>query len=151
MTLSVGMRIVTALLLLLAGLGSTSAAPAPEEIRTVNDIPGFSVKVLQRTLSSTIYKHILVSPIEGWIAVRGRLSNRHIFGARVIHSELDGIYDKYALQLARETQIAGYLSLGNTDPTTSIVINVLIYQIADGTMALSFPYIAEAGGEQLEY
>lgn len=145
------MRIITALLLLTACLGSTSAAPAPEKIRTVNDIPGLPVKVLQRTISSTIYKHLLVSPIEGWIAVRGRLSNTHIYGAKVIHSELGGIYDEYALRLARETQIAGYFTTGSNDSTASIVVNVLIYQIRGDTMALSYPFFEEPGGEQLEY
>ncbi len=68
----------------------------------------------------------------------------------MIHSDLGGAYDKYALQRARDARIAGYNSLGHIDPTTSVVVNVLIYQIADGTMALSFPYI-EVAGEQLEY
>ena len=31
------------------------------------------------------------------------------------------------------------------------MINLLIYEIADGTMALSFPVFEEAGGNQLEY
>lgn len=41
--------------------------------------------------------------------------------------------------------------MGHIHPTTSVVINVLIYEIADGTMALSFPYLDEAGGEQMGY
>ena len=144
------MKIIT-LLLVIACLGSTSAAPAPEKVRTVKEIPGFPLAVLKRTISPTLYKHLLVSPVEGWIAVRGRLSGTHIFGARVIHSELEGVYDSYALEVARKAEIAGYFSLGHTDTTASVVVNVLIYEIADGTMALSFPVFDAPGGEQLEY
>jgi hypothetical protein len=107
--------------------------------------------VLQRTLSKKIYQHIRVSPIEAWVTVRERLSGTHIFGTRGIHSEAGGIYDKYALKLAKETQIAGYFSSGHNDPTGAVILNVLIYQIDGDTMALSYPYIADAGGNQLEY
>lgn len=144
------MKIPKALLLLSAFLGSAAAVPA-DTVRSFKDIPGFSSKVLERTISAKIYKHLLVSPVEAWISVRGRLSNGHISGARVIHSEANGAYDQYALQVAREIRIAGYGSLGHVDPTASVLVNVLIYEIADGTMALSFPSIDQAGGEQLEY
>lgn len=73
------------------------------------------------------------------------------FRYEVFHSGLGGIYDKYALKLARETQIAGYFTTGHTDSTASVVVNVLIYQIKGDTMALSYPFFDEPGGEQLEY
>ncbi|MBA3830374.1 MAG: hypothetical protein H0X34_00480 [Chthoniobacterales bacterium] len=138
-------------LVLIACLGSVSAAPAPEKVRTIEEIPGFPLRVLKRTISPTIYKHLRVSPVEAWVEVRARLSGTHLFGARVIHSEADGAYDGYALRLARETEITGFFSVGHIHPTTSVLINVLIYEIADGTMALSFPYLDEAGGEQMGY
>lgn len=62
------------LFVLLVSFSILSAASATEKIRTIADIPGLSLPVLQRTLSATIYKHIAVSPVEGWIAVRGQLS-----------------------------------------------------------------------------
>lgn len=147
------MKIFAAILILsvAAFLESPSVSAAPGKTRTIDDIPGLPVRVLRRTLSSTIYKHILVSPVEGWIAVRGRLSGIHLFGLHVFHSELDGVYDKYALQVAGETQLAGYLSTGHINPTTSVVVNVLIYEIADGIMALSFPCLEEPGGGQKTY
>lgn len=36
-------------------------------------------------------------------------------------------------------------------PTASVVFNLLIFEIADGTMAISFPCFEEPGGSQLEY
>ena len=138
-------------LVLLACLGSTFAAQPPETIRTVKDIPGFPLTVLKRTISPTLYGHLLASPVDGWIAVRGQLTGSHLSGVRVIHSELGGAYDKYALQLARDWRIAGHYGIDKLSPTTPVVVNVLIYQIADGTMALSLPCFDEAGGNQLEY
>lgn len=82
--------------------------PAPEKVRTIEEIPGFPLRVLKRTISPTIYKHLRVSPVEAWVEVRARLSGTHLYGARVIHSEADGAYDGYALRLARETEIADF-------------------------------------------
>ena len=101
--------------LLLLSISTLSSASAADKVRTVSDIPGLSNLVLQRTLSATIYKHLVVSPVEAWVAVRGQLSGDHIFGARVIHSEMNGVYDKYALQLARNWTLSGQLENGKTD------------------------------------
>lgn len=145
------MKSISTLVVAFVCLGSAFAAPASEKVRTVTDIPGLSIAVLKRTLSPAIYKHVVVSPIGAWVAVRGQLSGAHLYGTRVIHSEENGAYDKYALQLARDWQIAGHFGLGNLTTSTPVVLNVLIYEIADGTMALSFPVFEEAGGSQLEY
>lgn len=145
------MKSISTLVVSFVCLGSAFAAPAPEKVRTVTDIPGLSIAVLKRTLSPAIYKHVVVSPIEAWVAVRGQLSGTHLYGTRVIHSEQNNAYDKYALQLARDWQIAGHFGLGKLTTSTPVVLNVLIYEIADGTMALSFPVFEEAGGSQLEY
>lgn len=145
------MKIKTMVLVVLACYGSVLPASASEKIRTVADIRAIPKRVLERTLSKTIYRELLVSPVEGWIQVRGQLSGTHVFGARIIHSELDGAYDKYALKLARDWQMSGHFGTGNLNPTTRVVLNVLIYEIADGIMAVSFPAFDEPGGAQLEY
>lgn len=137
--------------LLLISLSSVNAAPAPAKVRTIADIPGLSLAVLKRTISPTIYQHLLVSPVEAWVAARGQLSGTRLYGTRVIHSEAEGAYNGYALQLARNWEITGHFGLGKLTTSTPVVINVLIFEIADGTMALSFPVFEEAGGSQLEY
>ncbi len=145
------MKTCKTLFVLLVSFSILSAASAADKIRTVADIPGLSLPVLQRTLSATIYKHIAVSPVEGWIAVRGQLNGGRVFGARIIHSELGGAYDEYALQLARDWRMNGHFGLDKISPTTPVVFAVLIFEIADGTMALSLPYFDEPGGTQLDY
>jgi len=72
-------------------------------------------------------------------------------GARVTHSELGGVYDDFALKLANGFGISGF---GHTDrqaPATPVHLHLVIYKIADGRMALSFPVSDEAGGNQIEY
>jgi hypothetical protein len=145
------MKINARILPLLACAAIASSAAATEKIRTISEILGFPQKVLKRTLSRTIYRELLVSPLEGYVAVRGQLSGTHIYGARVIHSDLGDAYDNYALQLARDWQISGHFDLGKLSPSTPVVLYVLIYEIADGTMAVSFPSFDDAGGTQLEY
>lgn len=145
------MKTCKTVLVLLVCFSILSAASAADKIRTVADIPGLPLNILKKTLSSTIYKHLIVSPVQGWIAVGGQLSGTRITGARVIHSELDGAYDQYALQIAKEWRTVGYSPLGKTNPTTPVVFDVLIYEIADGTMVLTFPYLNEPGGTQNTY
>ncbi|MBA3831591.1 MAG: hypothetical protein H0X34_06805 [Chthoniobacterales bacterium] len=145
------MKTCKTLLVLLVCFSVWSAASAAEKIRTIADIPGLSLAVLQRTLSATIYNHVAVSPVEAWIAVRGELSGNHVFGARIIHSELNGAYDKYALELTRNWEVNGHFGLDKLNPTTPVVLNVLIFEIADGTMALSLPSFDEPRGTQFEY
>ncbi|MDQ3626735.1 MAG: hypothetical protein M3372_06360 [Verrucomicrobiota bacterium] len=66
------------------------------------------------------------------------------------HSELGGVYDDFALKLANGFGISGF---GHTDrqaPATPVHLHLVIYKIADGRMALSFPVSDEAGGNQIE-
>ena len=144
------MKASLTLFALFALLRSSVAAPPPRPVRTLTDINVISTRVLQRSISPKFYKSLLISPIKGWIVVRASLSGTRLSGMRVIHSELDGAYDALALKLADEARIAGYYSIDKrTAP--AVLLNLLIYQIADGTMALSFPTFDEAGGSQMDY
>ena len=138
-------------LLMVACLASASPASAAEKARTISDLPGFPRQVLQRTISWTLYRELLVSPVQAWVEVRGVLSGTHIYGERVSHSEGDGSFDQYALQLARDWQIAGAYNLDRVNPTNPVTLNVLVYEIADGTMAISFPSLGNSGSEQVRY
>jgi hypothetical protein len=107
--------------------------------------------VLQRSISPRFYKSLRVSPIQGWVVVRANLVNTRLGGVRIIHSELDGAYDQLALKLANEAVIAGYYGVEKPGMGGAVLLHLLIYQIADGTMALSFPTFDEPGGEQMRY
>lgn len=72
-------------------------------------------------------------------------------GLKVLQSEPNGLNDHLALQRAKEVEIAGNYSLENPHAKSSVLLHLLIYQIADGTMALSFAHLDGAGGNQMEY
>ena len=137
-------------LLLLAIAPSAQAAP-PEHVRTLQDLNAISTRAFQRSISPKFYKSLLISPVQGWVAVRGHLNGTTLSDLKVVHSELNGRFDKLALRLAKDVQIAGYYSIENPRAGGSVLVHLLIYQIADGTMALSFPQFTEPGGDQMEY
>jgi hypothetical protein len=139
------------LVAIVTSLGSIVSAASPTQVRTLTDIDVISPRVLQRSISPKFYKSLLISPIQGWIVVRANISGTRFSGVRVIHSELNGVYDQLALKLAKEQEIAGYYSIEHPRYGGSVLLHLLIYQIADGTMALSFPTFDEAGGNQMEY
>jgi hypothetical protein len=144
------MKPLLSILGLIALVGSSVAASPPASTRTLATLKVVSKRVLQRSISPKFYKSLLISPIKGWIVVRGDLSGAHLAGTRVVHSELNGAYDALALKRASEVVIAGYYSIDKrTAPP--VLLHLLIYQIADGTMALSFPTFDEAGGDQMDY
>jgi hypothetical protein len=142
---------LTSLLIIVITVGSIVAATPPTRPRTLTDINVISTRVLQRSISPKFYKSLLISPIKGWIVVRANISGTRLSGPRVVHSALNGAYDQLALKLAREQQIAGYFSVDSRNFGGSVLLHLLIYQIADGTMALSFPTFDEPGGNQMEY
>jgi hypothetical protein len=69
----------------------------------------------------------------------------------VIRSELKGLYDPLALQLAKEARIAGNFTLERPNIGASVLLHLLVYQIADGTMVLSFAHFDGPGGDQEQY
>lgn len=143
--------LVSAGFIVTAFAASTIAAAPPSQIRTISNLNAISTQAFQRSISPKFYKSLLISPIQGWVAVRGTLSGTRLSGLKVVHSELEGRFDALALQFAKEIQIAGYYSIEHPHFGGSVLVHLLIYQIADGTMALSFPQFAEAGGDQMEY
>ena len=96
---------------------------------------------------------MLISPVEGWITVRANLagSGTRLSGMRIARSDLGGKYDALALKLAKEVRLAGHYSLDKPNNPPSVLLHLLIYQIADGTMALSFAHFDEPGGDQMQY
>jgi hypothetical protein len=139
------------LLLLVLFVGDNLAADPPAQNRKLGDLNVIPTRVLRRSISPKFFKTLLVSPVQGWITVRGNLAGTRISGARVIRSELGGAYDALALKLASEVLIAGNYSIDRPNMASSILMHLLIYQIADGTMALSFAHLDEPGGDQAQY
>jgi len=138
------------ILILLVLPGSGFAAHTSAKVHTISDVPSISHRVLQRSISPKFYQSLLISPIQACVIVRTQLSNTHLTGMSIIHSELDGTYDSLALERAKAVNIAGYYALDKLNQTGSVLVHLLIYKIADGTIALSFAQLDEPGGDQQE-
>jgi len=137
-------------LLLLVFISQSNAAPS-NSTRTLSDLKVIPTRVLKRSISPKFYKSLTISPVKGWIVVRATLSGTRLGGARVIHSELGGTYDALALQRAREVLISANYTTDRPNLGSSVLLHLLIYEIADGTMALSFAHLDEPGGDQADY
>src|SRR6266480_1874846 len=94
--------------------------------RSINDIPSARESLL-RLVSPRFYRSLLISPVEGWIVVRGDLVNDHLLGARVVHSELGGNYDKLALDLANNLQIVDYTRMDTSSAHRAVFVHLLVY------------------------
>jgi hypothetical protein len=120
------------------------------EARSINDIPAAKESLL-RIVSPKFYRSLAVSPVQGWIVVRGNLVGNHLVGARVVRSELGGRYDGLALELAHNLQVVDYTRVDRSNTGRPVLVHLLIYQIADGTMAMSFAHLDGPGGNQFRY
>jgi hypothetical protein len=126
------------------------AAPSSKG-RTITELKVIPARVLQRSISAKFYKSLLISPVEGWIAVRAQVTGSRLTGMRVAKSDLNGAYDAIALKLASEVRLSGNFTTDRPHTLPSVLFHLLIYQIADGTMALSFAHFDEPGGDQMAY
>ena len=145
------MKPFIASLVCLALAGSSFGAQTSVKGRKLTELNVIPTRVLQRSISPKFYKSLLVSPLEGWVTVRANLSGTRLSGAKIVRSELSGVFDQLALQLAKEAQIAGNFSTENPNTRPSILLHLLVYEIADGTMVLSFTHFDGPGGDQMQY
>lgn len=140
------LTILVILFLIHPAFGASSSSKG----KTLTELKVIPARVLQRSISPKFYKSLLISPVEGWITVRAQLAGTRLSGMRVIKSDLNGAYDSLALKLASEVRLSGGFST-DRNTTPSVLLHLLIYQIADGTMALSFAHFDEPGGDQMAY
>lgn len=140
-----------AALILLPFLHISSAAPTTAKGRKITELNVVPTRVLQRSISPKFYKTLTISPLQGWISVRGNLTGTRLVGPRVVRSDLNGAYDALAIKLANDVVISGYYSIERPNLGAPLLFHLFIYQIADGTMALSFAHFEEPGGDQMQY
>lgn len=142
-------RLLTVLIPVLF-VGSSFAAK-PIEDRKLPDLNIIPTRVLQRSISPKFYKSLLISPVKGWVIVRANLSGTHLSGMRVVRAEPNNVNNHLALERAREIEIAGNYSLDHPNAGSSVLVHLLLYKTADGTLALSFAHMDGAGGDQEQY
>ena len=145
------MKVLLTLSVLACTLSVSVAAPTQELPLALRDIHSLPPRVLQRSISPAFFRSLQASPIKGWVLVRANLSGSRLTGMRVIRTDLQGLYDPLALQLAKEAVIAGNYTLDRFNKNGSVLLHVLVYKIADGDMVLSFAHLDQPGGEQMEY
>ncbi|MDQ6912544.1 MAG: hypothetical protein M3128_06670 [Verrucomicrobiota bacterium] len=141
--------IVLALFLSLARLAMAASNEAIG--RTIADVDIIPTTVLQRSISPKFYKTLLVSPIKGYVVVRGNLSGTRMTGLKVVRSEPNNLNDHLALQRASEVTIAGNYTIEHPNVPSAVLVHLLLYQTTDGTLALSFAHFDGAGGNQMQY
>jgi len=139
------------ILVLIAFLDPAASLAASSKGQTITELKVIPTRVLQRSISPKFYKSLLISPVEGWITVRGQVSGTRLSGMRVTKTDLGGAYDAVALKLASEVRLSGNFSTDRANIPPPVLFHLLIYQIADGTMALSFAHFDEPGGNQMAY
>ena len=145
------MKFILTLVSLLALVATSMAAAKPVNGRTIEDIDVISPRVLKRAISPKFFETLRISPIQGHIVVRAQLVGTRLFGARVAKSDLQGAFDELALERAKEIRIWRHYKLDSQSPASPVLVHVLIYKIADGTMALSFANLDSPGDDQLDY
>jgi len=145
------MKPFTALVVLLAFVVSAFAVQTSVKGRKLTELKVIPTRVLERSISPKFYKSLVVSPLEGMITVRANVSGTRLSGARIIRSDLKGLFDPLAFQLAKEAQVAGNFSVEDPNTRPSVLLHLLVYQIADGTMVLSFLHFDGPGGDQMQY
>jgi hypothetical protein len=143
-------RLLTVLIPLLF-LGSGFAANLRAEERRLPEMKIIPTRVLQRSISPKFYQSLLISPVKGWVVVRANLSGTHLSGMRVVRSEPNDLNNHLALQRASEVEMAGNFTLDHPNAGSSVLVHLLLYKTADGTMALSFAHLDGAGGDQEQY
>jgi hypothetical protein len=144
------MKLWLTILVLISFLLPAGGAAPSSKGRTITELKVIPTRVLQRSISAKFYRSLLISPVEGWISVRAQVSGARLSGMRIVKSDLGGAYDAVALKLASEVRLSGNFSTDRRTPP-SVLLHLLIYQIADGTMALSFAHFDEPGGDQMAY
>src|SRR5436190_4390343 len=139
------------ILVLIAFLLPAAMATSSSKGRTITELKVIPTAMLQRSISRKFYQSLLKSPVEGWVTVRAQASGTKLTGMRVTKSDINGAYDAIALKLASEVRLSGNFMTDRANIPPPVLFHLLVYQIADGTMALSFAHFDEPGGDQMAY
>jgi hypothetical protein len=145
------MKACLTILVLTAFLYPAAGSAPSSKGRTITQLKVIPTAVLQRSISRKFYQSLLKSPVEGWITVRGQISGTKLSGMRVTKSDLSGAYDAIALKLASEIRLSGNFITDRANIPPPVLFHLLVYQIADGPMTLSFAHFDEPGGDQMAY
>ena len=119
------------------------------EVRTMANLPGVPFVGLRVVLPAEAYQRLINAPVKAWIMVRGQIIDNKVFGARVVHSEANGVYDKVAVQLANGMELDAARTGTRLPP--SVIVHILIYQLPHGEDAFCIAQNDSVGDSNLIY
>lgn len=125
----------------------SAAAPPTKRVfvRTnapdITTLPGFPLAHFRMNISPKLYRSLKISPVAAWVVVQ--LSPTPHGEMKIIRSDAGGTYDKLALAFAEGWRAVGYNTTERRTQRPALQSHLLIYQIADGLMAVNFSYDAE--------
>jgi hypothetical protein len=125
------------------------AAPAAGDVRTMQNLPGVPAAGLRSILPENAYRRLINEPVKAWIVVRGQVINNKVFGARIVRSEANGVYDKVAVQMANGMGL--YSNATGSRIPSSVLVHVLVYQLPKGEHAIALAQNDEVGETNLIY
>lgn len=136
-----GFLVVLFLNLLLGLPVPAFATPSHVSGKSIRDLSdAIPLAVLERSVGPKFYRSLLRSPIDDWTIVRARIAGTRLSVARVIRRSKNPAYNSLALKFANELTLVVNDSSRNAGRSDSALMHLLIYQIADGVMAVSFAY-----------
>jgi hypothetical protein len=113
----------------IAILTTLIAAPINSSARSMLDIPGLPASALQVYMPHEAYSRLVNAPVKAYVLVRGQVANNKVSGARIAHTEANGVYDKIAMQMA--TSMTVYSDISASRLHTNVLVHVLIYGLPD--------------------
>jgi len=123
------MRIIPSRVATSVFVACLALSPITVSARSMLDIPGVPVAGLRTYLPAEAYSRLINAPVKAYILVRGQVANNHVSGARIAHSEANGVYDKISLLMADHMEV--YSDIVGSRIPSSVLIHVLIYGLPD--------------------
>ncbi|MFZ1219168.1 MAG: hypothetical protein WAO00_07735, partial [Chthoniobacterales bacterium] len=74
------MKRLLILLVTVVLVGTSFGYVSPGNARTISSISSIPQRILQRSISPKFYQSLLISPVEGYVAVRGQLDGTRLSG-----------------------------------------------------------------------
>jgi hypothetical protein len=130
-------------LMVLLALSAPAALAARSHVsgKTIKDLSAdIPLALLERSVGGKFYQSLLRSPIDDWTIVEARVTGTRLSRARVIRGSKNPAYNSLALKFANQLTLVANDPSENARRADSARMHLLIYQIADGLMAVSFGY-----------
>lgn len=130
--------------LVIATVAQSSAAPQPASIRTIQNLPNFPLQALRTGVGRKLYGSLAVSPVSAWLMARAAVVHGRSMGAKITHSEGNGVYDNMLLEMANGYSVSGQNTIESRLAADTLNVYLLIYEIKNGKMAICFSHSDDA-------